>query len=1627
MTRSNVARAYSILGAIVAILLLLQPLFGLLDLPSPIDVAGGVQAQGDATACSAVGSNWTSCGDAFASDDVSAYANNTPVGGGALNIALVVDNPLALDPNRDVPARDHMVNVLGHTVTYQDDDDQTWNPATFDAVVISESVLSFKTAWLKNEAVGLLTLEGANWDELELGSAGSSAGGGDTDIDITDNTHYITAVFPTGVRTVTTATTNLGEMRGWANGVNKLGHYAASPTMAKLLEVEKGGILQGGVNTAAERRVFLGAQFFGNLNADGKTLFNRSLDWVAYNIPGLSPGKNDTAWRNFGFVLNDSDLINSVEIGVEWFRNNTAPILNVTLSWDGGLTWATNQTATNRSADDDLVEFLDFTSATAWNASKLRDARLRVRVGTNASGTRLDYVTVRVNLNTAPVISNLRLEDGGGASQAGESLDVDVDYFFLFNVTDDDGWADIGGDGNVSLRFWYDGNTTPEQTFGDQSTGANYRIVLTYQDTSDPGNASLGEWTVTEGWATYNASASGLTPIMSGSVLIGYEFRLGIRLGFQVKQARDPTNATTGVYNDPDSWNVEAVAHDGIHVVTLQAASTGEHMEFGVTTYTFVTLSANWTVTAGPGQAANTNTVTVLRRSNDDFTLRVWFVTDLTKGLDTIAATNVQALAAADPNDSITVDTAFAGVGKPNAIFVLGSVTWSFNHSANTTEDTTAIQFGVVVPVGAGAGSYTAPVQVEIEDIDGMLLSSDEREARVQVSNTVPVLSNFRLQDSGGASKEGGSLDVGVAYYFLFNITDGAGWADIADDGSVSLRLWYDGNVTPELAFEQQTSGADYRIEVRYQDASDPSTASLSEWSVVEGQATYAATTSGLTAIVSGGTVIGYEFRLAVTLSFQVRRADDPVNGSVGTYNDRNSWNAEVTGSDGVGLAVLQTASTGAQMEFGVVVDPDLSFLVAAPGPVVQPGQSIVFRVNFTNAGPGESALLWVNITLPAELTYVGDDAASIGGVRSGAFSFQFTSVAPGEYVFNVTASVNGAVADGTVAVTNFTFEVTDPYGQPWSQAAQDVAVAIANAGLGVSVTSNNPLVDPGDTLIFTVTVTNLGSGIAANVAVEVLVDPNATYLASSPPGTYDAIACLVRWSAASLDPGAQLSFQWTAEVIASTPDRATVTSPVRVEYQDVTGAALPPVTASAQSIVQAPVFSPTLYLDRSAAERGDEVGATLYYNNTGSGTALLAWMNWSLGGHYELVALLPDTPYATTAEGFALVLTRTGPGPHSLEVRLRVLRGMVDNLAMEFEVAWAATDGNGNLLQRSVLPRVASLLAPSVAVTLESGPASVSAGSPFSLNLTLRNLGQAAATAWLNLTLPAGVVYAGDDGMFPLSQTADRVTWRISSLPAGSSVVLRVSLRPTGESAFGSFRFALDFTDGKGSPPELALSNTISVQFLPVGSPLELPWWLFVIVVAAAAAAALLLVMRRRSPGLEVEEAFIVHRGGMLLAHLSVGIPNRERDQDLLMSIFTTMKDIVPEAIVKSKPVPIRLQHGDLNVLLERGEHHYAVVVFRGEDDGSLAELLAKLSRHIEREFGEVLESWEGDPQRVLGIRKLIPILWGERPGRGPKVEGQDPERDRTREEARETSAPDTDPVEDVPSPAEDPLEAGR
>jgi len=198
-----------------------------------------------------------------------------------LEIALICEKSNCDKSDKDVPLKNHL-STLGTVTTFGHEDD-SWNTAAYDVVIISESAKSSKIDWLHNEAIPILTVDGENAEELEMGDGGSSKGGNSKFIIITQ-AHPITAGFALGVPIqVSTSTNNLGHMTEWdedGSQVKLLANYDTNGEQkAKILAVDKLGLLVDGTQ-APEKRVFFGAQYFANLTSEGVQLFDQAFAWA---------------------------------------------------------------------------------------------------------------------------------------------------------------------------------------------------------------------------------------------------------------------------------------------------------------------------------------------------------------------------------------------------------------------------------------------------------------------------------------------------------------------------------------------------------------------------------------------------------------------------------------------------------------------------------------------------------------------------------------------------------------------------------------------------------------------------------------------------------------------------------------------------------------------------------------------------------------------------------------------------------------------------------------------------------------------------------------------------------------------------------------------------------------------------------------------------------------------------------------------------------------------------------------------------------------------------------------------------------------------------------------------------
>ena len=200
------------------------------------------------------------------------------------NILMIVDTPG--NPNASDQAIRAYLESTGLTVFYADEDDPDYNPAitanNIDAVYVSTSAgsgaLGDKT---RDLTVGVVMANIPSWDNQLLNCSGSSTQTDGTDVNLVDNSHYITQPLGTGVFAAYSGTGSLGWGDTLGAGAQVLIQMAGQPTQAALVVYDTNSELCD-TSSAPSRRVGIYTDDdFSLWTTTTQTLVLRSLLWAA--------------------------------------------------------------------------------------------------------------------------------------------------------------------------------------------------------------------------------------------------------------------------------------------------------------------------------------------------------------------------------------------------------------------------------------------------------------------------------------------------------------------------------------------------------------------------------------------------------------------------------------------------------------------------------------------------------------------------------------------------------------------------------------------------------------------------------------------------------------------------------------------------------------------------------------------------------------------------------------------------------------------------------------------------------------------------------------------------------------------------------------------------------------------------------------------------------------------------------------------------------------------------------------------------------------------------------------------------------------------------------------------------
>jgi hypothetical protein len=132
------------------------------------------------------------------------------------------------------------------------------------------------------------------------------------------------------------------------------------------------------------------------------------------------------------------------------------------------------------------------------------------------------------------------------------------------------------------------------------------------------------------------------------------------------------------------------------------------------------------------------------------------------------------------------------------------------------------------------------------------------------------------------------------------------------------------------------------------------------------------------------------------------------------------------------------------------------------------------------------------------------------------------------------------------------------------------------------------------------------------------------------------------------------------------------------------------------------------------------------------------------------------------------------------------------------------------------------------------------------------------------------------------------------------------------------------------------------------------------------------------------VDEIFIIYGDGRLMAHQTRRM-KPGMDDEILSSMLVAIQSFVKDSFKDESSTHLqRLDFGDKKILVERGESFYLAVVLHSNRAGSVPQRMQNVIDDIQKDFGSALNEWDGDLEKVRGIKdsteKLmrIPFLPG-------------------------------------------------
>ncbi len=236
------------------------------------------------------------------------------------------------------------------------------------------------------------------------------------------------------------------------------------------------------------------------------------------------------------------------------------------------------------------------------------------------------------------------------------------------------------------------------------------------------------------------------------------------------------------------------------------------------------------------------------------------------------------------------------------------------------------------------------------------------------------------------------------------------------------------------------------------------------------------------------------------------------------------------------GNGTLATATVTVIVTDTALIDLSLNKVVDNSSPNL--GENVTFTVTVVNAGPGDATGVLVEDQLPAELTFITANGSQ-GTYISSSGQWDVNTLGQGEAAtLKIVATINSAgpiLNTAEVIDANETdIDSTPGNNNPNEDDQAAVTINIASADLSLTKTVNDATPNVGETVSFTLMVSNSGPDTATNLQIRDQLPAGTTFVSDqASAGTYNSGTGI--WNVSSLPVGSTATLTIQATVTAAT------------------------------------------------------------------------------------------------------------------------------------------------------------------------------------------------------------------------------------------------------------------------------------------------------------------------------------------------------------------------------------------------------------------------------------------------------------------------------------------------------------